>query len=220
VTEGWIPIESDFTLPTLDVDADALIRHFRERTGPPAAPLANFHHEGRVDPATRDRAIASAVLVPFVVRPTGLTVLLTRRHENISMPGHICFPGGVADAEEKPIETALREASEEIGVASDAVSVLGVVGDYFSHSGHHIVPVAGLLQPPLELSPSPGEVEAIYEFPAALVFRSDSYRLARHRDSNTAHFALEYEDAIVTGVTVCLLMNLYEALAGSNSRRA
>ena len=69
----------------------------------------------------------AGVLVPIVNRPDGLQVLLTKRTEHLSdHPGQISFPGGRAEEGDPSIaDTALREASEEVGLPLAAVSVLG-----------------------------------------------------------------------------------------------
>ncbi len=218
-----VEIPSDFTPTDLEVTPDSLIRHF-ERVPVSTTPLRNFHHEPRVSPEVKERAKPSAVLMPFVDREAGLTLLFTRRHESISAPGQLCFPGGRVDAVDRDrVATALRETEEETGIAQDAVHVLGQLGSYVSHSAHDIVPIIGLLTSPPSMSPNPGEVEEILELPAAVAFRASAYRLVRHRrGSAEAHFVLAHEEMRITGLTVCLLMNLYAELAVSHAsaRRA
>jgi 8-oxo-dGTP pyrophosphatase MutT (NUDIX family) len=148
------------------------------------------------------------------VRGEELSLLLTRRHRDISYAGHICFPGGHADPEDVTAEaTALRETHEEIGLEPARVRVIGRLGDYVTHSGHRIAPVVGLVAPPLDLVAHPNEVEEIFELPLAHVLRSDSYRLARRDpEADRAVFFLQYEEMVITGPTVALLMGLYEEL--------
>jgi 8-oxo-dGTP pyrophosphatase MutT (NUDIX family) len=167
-----------------------------------------------VSEEVRLHAIPCAVLIPIVERARELSVLLTRRHREISYAGHICFPGGRCDSGDASVEeAALREAREEIALDSERVRLLGRLGDYVTQSGYRIASVVGIVSPPLELVPRAGEVEEILEIPLGYLLRSDSYHLAR-RDAaaNTAIFFLQYEGAIVTGPTVSLLMGFYEAL--------
>jgi 8-oxo-dGTP pyrophosphatase MutT (NUDIX family) len=180
-------------------------------------PLRNPHYEPRVTAADRARAVPASVLIPVVPREAGPTIVVTRRHEQISYPGHICFPGGRADATDRDaVHTALREAEEEIDLVGEAVRVIGRLGDYVSHSGFRITPVVAVLAPPLALAPAPGEVEEILEIPLAHVLDSRSYRLERvEADPPRGYFVLEHEGIRVTGPTIGIMMGLYEALLGS-----
>ena len=58
----------------------------------------------------------SAVLVPLYDGPDGAEVLLTRRSQALrNHRGEVSFPGGRMDPGETPLQTALREAHEEVG---------------------------------------------------------------------------------------------------------
>ena len=59
----------------------------------------------------------AAVLVPIVVRPTGMTILLTQRTAHLrDHAGQVSFPGGRSEPEDAtPVATALREAEEWTG---------------------------------------------------------------------------------------------------------
>ncbi|XP_074644940.1 peroxisomal coenzyme A diphosphatase NUDT7-like [Tubulanus polymorphus] len=68
----------------------------------------------------------AAVLIPLTLKDGILSVLLTKRSKNISRPGEICFPGGRFDdtSDKCFLDTALREAREEIGLSPDSVDVI------------------------------------------------------------------------------------------------
>jgi 8-oxo-dGTP pyrophosphatase MutT (NUDIX family) len=203
--------KSDFCHPPLQVSAASLEEHFRSDRAAARHPLRNPHREARVDAATVERAVPAAVLIPIVTGNAALEVLLTRRHDDISFGGHICFPGGRRDPTDTNLEqTALRETQEEIGLDPTVVRVIGQLGDYVTHSGFRIRPVVGLVERPLRLVARRGEVEEILYFPLAALFDSSSYRL--RGDSTRAHFFVEHRGAIVAGPTVSLLMGLYEEL--------
>lgn len=70
----------------------------------------------------RNERIA-AVLVP-IIPPN--KILMIKRRKNLSRSaGHIAFPGGMRDEDESVIDTALREAEEEIGISREKIEVLG-----------------------------------------------------------------------------------------------
>lgn len=215
---GFVEVASDFRHPPIVATARSLREHFASEAARSLTPLRNPHHEAKVDEAARRRATPAAVLIPIVLREPDPTILFTRRHEEISYPGHFCFPGGRCDAGDESVEaTALREAREEIALDPRCVQVVGRLGDYVTHSGYRIAPVVALVKPPLALAPQEGEVEEIVEIPLAFALRSDSYHLVRHApDAPRAHFFLEYEAVVVTGPTVSILMGFYEALLATH----
>ncbi|MFK7894805.1 MAG: CoA pyrophosphatase [Myxococcota bacterium] len=208
--------------PALAPSPDALRAHFESATGRAQTELENPHVEPRVTEEQRAKATPASVLIGIVLREAGPTVVLTKRHPDISFPGHWVFPGGRADAEDPdPLATALREAEEEIGLAPDRVEVLGRLGDYVSHSGFRIAPVIALIEPPVAFTPEPTEVESIAEVPLAHLLDSTSYfvfRFAQRKER--AHFALDAapnlhsgdEEILLTGVTVSLCIGLYADL--------
>ncbi|MBW2273128.1 MAG: CoA pyrophosphatase [Deltaproteobacteria bacterium] len=207
-------IPSNFRRPAVRASVASLRAHFASEVARRRTPLRNPHHELEISEADRQRAQASAVLIPVIEHAEGLGLLLTRRHEEISFAGHLCFPGGRCDpADANTTATALRESHEEIDLEPGQVEVLGELGGYVSKNGFHITAVVGLVRPPLDLTPHPREVEEILEIPLDYALRSDSYRLVRRDpEAGWAVFYLEYGEAIVTGPTISLLMGFYEEL--------
>ena len=107
----------------------------------------------------------SAVLVPLFVDNGEPTVLLTRRSPTLRAHTHeVSFPGGRHDDTDKDhIDTALREAEEEVRLDRSAVTIVGAL-DWFvtGGSGSLVHPYVGILDgPPQGLVANPGEVEAI-----------------------------------------------------------
>lgn len=217
MTAAPIEARSWFRHPPLRATVASLAAHFSAAGAAP--PIRNPHHEPRVGAQARRRATPAAVLVPVVERAHGLQLLLTRRDLRISSPGQLCFPGGRREpADRSPEDTALREAQEEIALDPAAVRVLGRLGEYVSHSGFRITPVVGVVTPPVELVPDPREVSEIIEVPLDVSLDSRSYRLRPVTVApERAYYVLDFEGAEVTGVTVSLLMGLYEALLSTHT---
>ena len=108
----------------------------------------------------------AAVLVPLVERDTGLTVLLTRRSDSLKRhSGQVAFPGGKADPGEAPVDTALRETWEEIGLDGAFIRPLGVADTYETGTGFAITPVVALVRPGFTLLRHEVEVAEIFETP-------------------------------------------------------
>lgn len=208
--------ETPLARPALRPTPDSLRAHFESDVGRAARALRNPHVEPRVSDEDRARAVPASILLVCVERADGLGILVTQRHHGISFPGHWVFPGGHADpGDHDPIDTALREGEEEIGLARDHVEVIGRLGEYVTHSGFRITPVVALARPPFDLRPQPSEVTAIAEIELERLLDPRSYFLFRFRDRpERAHFAMETDapGLMLTGVTVSLAIGLYGEL--------
>ena len=101
-------------------------------------------HGGRTD---------SAVLVPLFTDAAGdVHAVFTKRREDLERhAGEISFPGGRRDDGETLMETALREAHEEVGLPPEAVEIVGAlapVGTFVTN--YRIYPFVGLIEPGFE----------------------------------------------------------------------
>ena len=108
----------------------------------------------------------AAVLAPIFEDDRGhLRLLLTKRP--LTMPthaGHIAFPGGRPDPGDRgPVDTALRETHEEVGIHPDQVEVLGFLPQVDTVSfSLMVVPVVGRLPKSPVITPDPREVVRIF----------------------------------------------------------
>ena len=109
----------------------------------------------------------AAVLAPIVRRPEGWTMLFTQRaHETPAHPGQVSFPGGRVHADDaSPLETALRETEEEIGLARRFIEPIGAWDRYNTGTGFTVTPILGLVEPGFELTLDPREVAEVFETP-------------------------------------------------------
>lgn len=161
----------------------------------------------------------AAVLVPLVVRETGLTVLLTQRTAHLrDHAGQISFPGGRCEEhDESPVETALREAREEVGLDSDQVEILGELPEYRTGTGFSVTPVVGLVHPPLNLKIDDFEVAEAFEAP--LDFLLDPGNHQRHsveyQGSQRQYFAMPWEGYYIWGATAGMLVSLQRFLGAA-----
>lgn len=158
----------------------------------------------------------AAVLVPLVERKAGLNVLLTRRADHLnSHAGQISFPGGrVEESDGSPIEAALRESEEEVGLDRSFVTVSGILDTYSTGSGFRILPVVGFVREGFSLKADAGEVAEIFEVPFAFLMDPDNHE--RHsavwKDKRREYYAMPYEDYYIWGATAGMLVNLYRRL--------
>ncbi|MYM40018.1 CoA pyrophosphatase [Duganella qianjiadongensis] len=158
----------------------------------------------------------ASVLIPLVAREAGLQLLLTRRTEHLSAhAGQISFPGGRAEEyDASAVDTALREAQEEIGLARAHVDVLGTLPHYLTGTGFCVTPVVALLQPPFELQADPGEVAEVFEVPLHFLMDGQNHqRLSVELPAGRRSFyAMPYGDYFIWGATAGMLRNLFHFL--------
>jgi 8-oxo-dGTP pyrophosphatase MutT (NUDIX family) len=157
----------------------------------------------------------ASVLIPLVIRPAGLTMLLTQRTAHLTdHPGQISFPGGRAETvDATPVETALRETMEEIGLDRRHIEVIGTLPDYLTGTGYHVTPVVALVAPPFTLAADPDEVAEIFEVPLAyLMDGAHHQRLSFERPDGggrRSFYAMPYERFFIWGATAGMLRNLF-----------
>lgn len=166
-------------------------------------------------------AKAASVLIPLVERrqeegerrgEKSLSVLLTQRTAHLKdHAGQISFPGGRAeDYDASPVDTALRETEEEIGLHRRYVDVIGLLPDYMTITGYRVTPVVGIVTPPFDLSPDANEVAEVFEVP--LAFLMDGLNHERREFTGRHFYAMPYEDYFIWGATAAMLRNLYHFL--------
>ena len=200
-----------FRLPPGD-QRDWLIRALAR----PAPPSARNLSDGFRLPGREGTPKPAAVLVPIVNRPAGLQLLLTQRSADLpDHPGQISFPGGRIDpGDASAAAAALREATEEVGLPPERVSILGHLADYETVTGYRVTPVVGWLEPPFELAPDPVEVADVFEVPLAFVL--DPGNQMRHfRMLGTLRrdfWAIPYQDRYIWGATAAMLLILDRTL--------
>ncbi len=168
-----------------------------------------------IDPQTVAAARPAAVLAPIVPRPEGLMVLLTLRAAHLrSHSGQVAFPGGKIDAGETPGETALREASEEIGLAPGMVEPLGWLDPYLTGTGFRVTALVALIDPAFAPTLNPDEVAETFETPFAFLMDAANHRLEERqwRGRTRKFYAMPYGERYIWGVTAGILRNLYERL--------
>jgi 8-oxo-dGTP pyrophosphatase MutT (NUDIX family) len=89
------------------------------------------------------------VLVPVMAREPEATVLFTLRTAHLAAhSGQISFPGGkIEECDATPVETAIREAEEEVGIPPALVTPLSLLDLHNTGTGFRIVPVLAVVEP-------------------------------------------------------------------------
>jgi 8-oxo-dGTP pyrophosphatase MutT (NUDIX family) len=161
----------------------------------------------------------AAVLVPLVVREEGVSVLLTQRTAHLhDHAGQISFPGGRVEEEDPtPMATALRESFEEIGLAPDAVNVVGTLPQYVTATSYLVTPVVGLIEREFSLALDEFEVAEAFEVPLAFLMNPANHERRRIELGALARtfYAMPYTAArryFIWGATAAMLRNFYHFL--------
>lgn len=159
----------------------------------------------------------AAVLVPIVDRRETTVLLTLRTTELNSHAGQIAFPGGKIEPQDAtPLAAALREAEEEIGLASDLVDPLGYLDLYLTFSGFRILPLVARVDPDYRLMLNQSEVAEAFEVPLAFLMTPENH-LRKTRDWKGIirhYYEMPYSDRLIWGVTAGILRNLYERIYG------
>ena len=167
----------------------------------------------KILPARLSRA---AVLVPLVDRPDGMTVLLTQRASHMKKhAGQISFPGGrIESGDMGPLDAALRETREEIGIDPEFVSPVGYLNDHLVITGYLVTPAVAFVKPGFRLSMDETEVADVFEVPLDFIL-DPSNHVRRERSFAGLTFGvydIPFEQRNIWGATAGMLMSLYNAL--------
>jgi 8-oxo-dGTP pyrophosphatase MutT (NUDIX family) len=158
----------------------------------------------------------AAVLLPIYGWADQPGLILTERRADLRRhAGEISFPGGRRDnPSEALLETALREAHEEIGLAPDGVELLGAlppIGTFVTN--YKVFPFVGLIEAGLEFVASPTEVETVLAFSLDELRESFAMRRLVRRGVPIRTPTYEVEGQLIWGATARILGDLLERLA-------
>jgi 8-oxo-dGTP pyrophosphatase MutT (NUDIX family) len=125
----------------------------------------------------------SAVLVALFEEAGETHLVLTRRSFSMrEHRGEIALPGGRSDADETPIDTALREAREEVGIDASAVRVVGWLSPIVTLAlGSAIWPVVGFLDARPVMVTDPAEVDRAFTVSLAELLADGTFLEERWR---------------------------------------
>ena len=178
--------------------------------------MASFQRR-TVEGAHLRRAAVAILWTPVDGRPA---FALTRRALTLRRgAGNFALPGGNTDPGETPLETAVRETHEELGVPPDVSEPLGLLDDFVTLGGHLVTPVILWSATPLTLIPNPSEVDRVWQVPLSDLDHPEAPRREPHPDGGEAILRMYAADNWVNPPTAAWLYQFREvALHGRTVR--
>jgi 8-oxo-dGTP pyrophosphatase MutT (NUDIX family) len=180
-------------------------------------------HLGRFErqPIAPDGRRPAAVAVVLLPDDEGRACfLLTRRTATLRAHARQwALPGGRIDTGESPERAALRELREEVGLALEPASVLGLLDDYGTRSGFIITPVVAWAGDAVELTPNPAEVAHVYRVPLAELDKPDVPRLISIPESDRPVIQVPLLSSLIHAPTAAVLYQIREVVVHGRSTR-
>lgn len=164
----------------------------------------------------REQPIRPAAVLIAVVEHAEPTVLLTQRSAHLNdHAGQISFPGGKIDATDRsPLDAALREADEEVGLERGFIEPLGYLDLYATGFGFRILPTLARVKPGFNLHINAAEVDDAFEVPLAFLMNPQNHQLHTKdfRGVERSYYAMPFAERYIWGATAGILRVLYERI--------
>jgi len=167
------------------------------------------------------RRSPAAVLLALIERPGGLALLFTERADHLKdHPGQVSFPGGRIElGDAGPIEAALREAKEEVGLDPQQVAVAGCLERLLTVTGFLVTPVVGFVAPEFQPIPDDTEVAEVFEVPLEFLLEEDNIRMS-YRERLGARMRVHeitYEGHRIWGATASMLVGFISLISNEKT---
>jgi 8-oxo-dGTP pyrophosphatase MutT (NUDIX family) len=125
----------------------------------------------------------------------------------------MAFPGGHVDkADGGPLETALRELREELGIHPKNVEVIGSIGHFQTINDKDIQAFAGIWNQQETILFDPAEIRRVFQIPV-------SHLVTLHRENGylgktppVMDLTYPFKDVVIWGVTAKILHHLLDVL--------
>ena len=166
----------------------------------------------------------AAVLLTLYPKDGEYCILLHKRSEQVEYhKGEISFPGGTQDKEDRdPLDTALRETEEEMGILRADETILGELDEVATNSGFLIRVYVGTIDYPYPFKPSNLEIAEVLEVPIAVLQDPANRRVESRWDQGqlTTSYAYAYNDHLIFGATAKILQQFLELLGTGIAKEA
>ena len=148
------------------------------------------------------------------------SLLLTKRAAHLkNHPGQIAFPGGRFEIEDDTIiNTALREAEEEIGLDRSIPKKFGVLPNHETVTGFLVTPIVFQLPDKLDLKVDRNEVDEVFYVPLKHICNLENYRIQARKWQKKLryYYTVPYGPHYIWGATARILYGLAESFQNAN----
>src|ERR1700676_1498747 len=171
--------------------------------------------------ATLKRAAVAIALVEADHGPDATALLLTLRAAGLrAHRGQWALPGGRCDEGETPVEAALRELQEELGLELKPADVLGLLDDYPTRSGYLITPLVVWAATRAAISPNPEEVASVHRIALDDIEAEDAFSFTTIPESDRRVILFHHAGGLIHAPTAALIYQFREVLQGRDTRVA
>jgi 8-oxo-dGTP pyrophosphatase MutT (NUDIX family) len=168
--------------------------------------------------SSNDNLQYSAVLIPLIIQYNEVKLLFTLRANSLNRHGgQVSFPGGFREkGDASPVETALRETQEEIGICKENIKVIGCLSPLNTSNENIVFPVIGIINSAEKLFRNQDEVEKIFFIPLSWLCIAEHSRvedfIAKDGKIRKAWFFDQYEGELVWGITAKIIHDFLEVI--------
>ena len=160
--------------------------------------------------------LEASVLIPILTFKQDLEILLTQRSVNLkNHPGQISFPGGKKEKfDRSPVETALRETEEEVGLNRQLVEIIASLPTHKTATGFIIRPYIGIVSQSFQETLQYDEVDEIFTVPFDHILNEKNFSVQTRKwnGSQRRYYIVPYGPHYIWGATARILLNLSRAL--------
>ena len=153
----------------------------------------------------------AAVLVPLLDLDEPQVVFTRRAEHLVQHPGQVSFPGGAAEKrDDSAVQTALREAFEEIGLQPEQTKPIGFLDRMDTISDYRVLPVVAFVKDQVDWVIDDSEVAEVFTVPLAFALNRANYTktLVKLDGNDIRLWSIRWEQHHIWGATAAMLLNL------------
>ena len=171
----------------------------------------------------QEELVPAAVLLPITGRSDPHILFVKRTEQVAHHKGQISFPGGIVETRDgSRLETALREAREEIGLHPELVEILGTLDDTETRATRFVItPFVGLVTAPVAWRPDGREIQQVLEVPLAGLLDPACFRVEMWERGGelTPVYFYDYRGEVIWGATARILKQLLDLVFPQGTSR-